>query len=87
MSTDETDTTDVFAGFVEEGTRFEWVDTGAPVVVESIRVDEDATVHVYITDEQEGYDDDGITLDDLVEKVRDGGLRYVEDGRGNCPEE
>lgn len=80
------DTTDVFAGFVEEGTRFEWEDTGSPVVIESIRVDEDATVHVYIKDEQEGYDGDSVTLDDLVEKVRDGRLRYVEDGHGNRPE-
>jgi hypothetical protein len=77
--------TDVFDGFVERGTRFEWVDTGAPVEVKEVRIDEDATVHIHINDEQEGYDGDGVTLDDLVEAVRGGRLRYVEDGKGNKP--
>jgi len=48
-------------------------------------LDEDVTVHIHINDEQEGYDGDAVSLDDLVKAVRDGELRYVKDGRGNRP--
>jgi len=72
-----TEYTDVFKGFVEEGTVFKWTDTSEDLIVTDIKLDEDATVHIYISDEKSGYEDDSITLDDLATKVRNGELRYA----------
>ena len=65
---------DVFDSYVEEGTTFVRPETGGKVVVRGIAIDEDATVQMYIDDAEEGYENDPITLDDLVEAVEDDDL-------------
>jgi hypothetical protein len=71
------DHADVFDSYVEEGTVFERRSTGGRVTVEGIALDEDARVHVYITDEEAGYDNDSVYLGDLVDAVERGELRQL----------
>lgn len=63
--------------FIEEGTAFKWTDSGRPIAVDDMAVDESGTVQLKVVDFNDGDPQRiSITLGDLLEKIADGDLEF-----------